>query len=231
MSGSPGTSRPIVAVSGLVKEARIAAGPGVRAIAGGGRAPTLIAALEREIARGASAVISFGIAGGLAEDVASGTWLVARAIVTQLERWPCDAAWARILAERLPGAWSADLAGVKLLEVSVGQRPFNFQLGDAPKENKVRAPTTPDGELEARLDNCEGKVIATLPLAPAVKNNGITTLRGALLPQRGRHDICLSFTGSGLGADKSNPLWLIDRVRIASESQSAKPVPKPERKK
>ena len=116
MSGSPGTSRPIVAASGLAKEAHIAAGPGVRAIAGGGMPPTLIAALEREIARGAAAVISFGIAGGLAEDVASGTWLVARAIVTPSERWPCDAAWARLLAERLPGAWSADLAGVDVLE-------------------------------------------------------------------------------------------------------------------
>ena len=112
MSGSPGTSRPIVAVSGLVKEARIAAGPGVRAIAGGGSAPALVAALERDLARGAAAVISFGIAGGLAENVACGTWIVARAIITPAERWPCDAAWARILAERLPGAWTADLAGV-----------------------------------------------------------------------------------------------------------------------
>ena len=72
----------------------------------------LIAALERELARGAEAVISFGIAGGLADEIASGTWLVARTIVTPRECWPCDATWARILAERLPGAWTADLAGV-----------------------------------------------------------------------------------------------------------------------
>ena len=111
MSGIAGTSRPIVAVTGLVKEARIAAGPGVRAIAGGGRAPALVAALERELALGACAVISFGIAGGLAENVTCGTWLVARAIVTPAQRWPCDAAWSRILAERLPGARTADLAG------------------------------------------------------------------------------------------------------------------------
>jgi hopanoid-associated phosphorylase len=112
VSTRPATSRPVVAVTGLVKEARIAAGPGVRAIAGGGSAAALVAALERELARGVGAVISFGIAGGLAEDVASGTWLVARTIVTPAERWPCDAAWARVLAERLPGARTADLAGV-----------------------------------------------------------------------------------------------------------------------
>jgi len=112
VSTGPAISRPVVAVTGLAKEARIAAGPGVRAIVGGGSAAALVAALERELARGVGAVISFGIAGGLAEDVASGTWLVARTIVTPAERWLCDAAWVRVLAELLPGARTADLAGV-----------------------------------------------------------------------------------------------------------------------
>jgi hypothetical protein len=90
VKGIPGNSRPIVAVTGLVKEARIAAGPGVRAIVGGGRVPALVAALERELALGACAVISFGIAGGLAKK-SPGTWLVGRAIVTSAQRWACDA--------------------------------------------------------------------------------------------------------------------------------------------
>jgi hopanoid-associated phosphorylase len=115
VSRAPITSRPIVAVTGLAREARIASGAGVRAIAGGGRAPALIAALELEIARGARALISFGIAGGLAEDLASGTWIVARSIITPTERWLCDEAWARILAERLPEARIADLAGMDVL--------------------------------------------------------------------------------------------------------------------
>jgi adenosylhomocysteine nucleosidase len=112
---APIASRPIVAVTGLAKEARIASGPGVRAIAGAGRAPALIAALDLEIARGARAVISFGIAGGLAGALTSGTWIVARSIVTPTERWPCDEAWARLLAERLPEARTADLAGMDIL--------------------------------------------------------------------------------------------------------------------
>jgi adenosylhomocysteine nucleosidase len=111
----PGTSGPIIAVTGLAKEARIASGSGVRAIAGGGSAPGLIAALELEITSGACAVMSFGIAGGLDQDLATGTWLVARAIVTPTERWPCDEAWARILAQRLPEARGADLAGTDVL--------------------------------------------------------------------------------------------------------------------
>jgi adenosylhomocysteine nucleosidase len=105
----------VVAVTGLVKEARIAAGPGVRCIAVGTGSHRLAAMLERELACGAHAVISFGIAGGLAEDVAAGAWLVARAIVTPAERWPCDAAWTTALAERLPGTIVADLAGADAL--------------------------------------------------------------------------------------------------------------------
>ena len=103
---------PVVAVTGLAIEARIAAGPGVHALAGGGDTKQLAAALESEIARGANAVISFGIAGGLVENIVPGTWLVARAIVTPTSRRLCDTAWACALSMRLRGALTTDLAGV-----------------------------------------------------------------------------------------------------------------------
>ena len=112
MSMVTDTSDQIVAVTGLAKEARIAAGPGVRAIVSGGDARRLSRALELELKRGARAVLSFGVAGGLAEGLSSGTWLVARAVVTSDRRWPCDARWGRILAERLPESVTADLLGV-----------------------------------------------------------------------------------------------------------------------
>jgi adenosylhomocysteine nucleosidase len=112
LSGGRHAALPVIAVTGLAIEARIAAGAGVRALAGGGVAAQLAAALEREIARGACAVISFGIAGGLAPDVAPGAWIVARSVITATESWPCDPEWTRILAQRLPGAWMSDVAGV-----------------------------------------------------------------------------------------------------------------------
>ena len=112
MSVGDSTPRVVVAVAGLAIEARIASGPGVHTVACGGNARRLAAALESEIARGANAVISFGIAGGLAEDVVPGSWLVASAIVTPTSRWPCDTAWAASLAKRLRGALITELAGV-----------------------------------------------------------------------------------------------------------------------
>jgi adenosylhomocysteine nucleosidase len=104
-------SRPVVAVTGLNVEARIADGPRVRTIAGGGDAERLTLALEREFARGAAAIISFGIAGGLAAAATPGTWLVANAVITRALRWSVDAAWAMALANQLPGAVRGDLAG------------------------------------------------------------------------------------------------------------------------
>jgi adenosylhomocysteine nucleosidase len=112
VGGGRSAALPVIAVTGLAIEARIAAGAGVRAVAGGGVARQLAVALELEIARGAGAVVSFGIAGGLAPDVSPGTWIVGRAVVASTTSWQCDPAWTRILVERLPGARLADIAGV-----------------------------------------------------------------------------------------------------------------------
>jgi len=115
-------SRSIVAVTGLAFEARIAAGAGVRTVAGGGDARSLAAALERELARGASAIMSFGIAGGLHADATPGAWLVASAVVTRAARWSVDAAWAAALVQRLPGAVHADVAGVDAIVKSSDEK-------------------------------------------------------------------------------------------------------------
>ena len=55
----------VVAVTGLRFEGRIAAGPGVSSIAGGGDSTALAAALKHALTQGATAFLSFGIAGGL----------------------------------------------------------------------------------------------------------------------------------------------------------------------
>jgi len=111
MSLAATDARPVVAVSGMVFESRIAAGPGVRTLAGGGDPHRLAAALERELALGAIAFISFGIAGGLTRAATPGIWLVADNVLAPSGRWRVDAAWGEALSRRLPGAANADLAG------------------------------------------------------------------------------------------------------------------------
>jgi hopanoid-associated phosphorylase len=100
----------VVAVTGLRFEGRIAAGPGVSTIAGGGDAEALAAALGHALTQGATAFLSFGIAGGLTR-AEPGTWLVADAVIARASRWLVDAAWAAALAHSLPGSLRGDIAG------------------------------------------------------------------------------------------------------------------------
>lgn len=102
--------RPVIAVTGLALEARIASGPGVRAVAGGVDAQRLVAAVEDAVARGASGIISFGIAGALVRGLVPGAWIVGRGVITPAGYRRCDDGWTRALAARLPGARVDDLA-------------------------------------------------------------------------------------------------------------------------
>jgi adenosylhomocysteine nucleosidase len=115
-------ARSVVAVTGLDFEARIAAGPGVRTVAGGGNQGSLAAALERELARGTTAIISFGICGGLVAEASAGTWLVADAVITRTARWPVDAAWAAALRRQLPGSVAGSVAGVDAIFASPAEK-------------------------------------------------------------------------------------------------------------
>lgn len=118
----------------------------------------------------------------------------------------------RMLIDVFNPCWiyeAADLDGIGRIAVQVGHRPFNFQAGAATAQIPLRPPATPDGELEVRLDRCEGPPIAVLPLAPAKQDPGLTTLSAALPPLSGRHDLCFTFTARSL-----DPMWLINWVRL-----------------
>jgi adenosylhomocysteine nucleosidase len=68
-------------------------------------------ALEREIARGAFAVMSFGIAGGLAPGISPGTCVIARAVVGDDAYRRCDERWTQAMSSLLPDALVGDIAG------------------------------------------------------------------------------------------------------------------------
>jgi hexosaminidase len=108
----------------------------------------------------------------------------------------------------------ADLSQATSLTASVGNLPFNFQIGDAVNKIPLVKPATPDGELEVRLDNCQGERIAVLPLAPAAERNDVTTLPPVTLkPREGRHDLCFMFTRSAV-----DPLWAIETIDVEPRS-------------
>jgi hexosaminidase len=106
---------------------------------------------------------------------------------------------------------AADLTGAKQLTAAVGQVPFNFQIGKDIESIRLRSPRSAAGELEVRVDGCEGAPFAVLPLAPAAENDAVTVLPAAELPPlSGTHALCFTFTQRTL-----DPLWAIDWVQLS----------------
>ncbi len=103
-----GVDPDIVAVVGLQFEARIIAGPAVRAVVLGASG-TPLAALLLPTDRG---VISFGICGGLAPGLAPGACVIASSISDGTRAWATDKAWTKCLARSIPNAIVGPILGV-----------------------------------------------------------------------------------------------------------------------
>jgi hexosaminidase len=76
----------------------------------------------------------------------------------------------------------------------------------------VRIEQADDGAeaIKVRLDNCDGPVIANLPLALASTVKGVSRIEGALsAPVTGHHDLCITFAQEGV-----DPLWVLDRLTL-----------------
>ena len=133
---------------------------------------------------------------------------------------PLDGQRESYLLDIMNPCWiwrDADLAGVRSVSASVGQLPFNFQIGAMVNDVVVEAPETRDGELQVKLGGCEGPVVARLPLAPAVSNDAATELAPAAIgsgdPLPERADLCFSFARSGI-----DPIWALDWVSLEQET-------------
>lgn len=91
---------PVIAVTGMAFEARIARGKGVEAVFAA-RADLLERALNEAIARGCVGIVSFGTAGGLAADLAPGTLIVASSVCSPLGEVATDLHWSARIATAL----------------------------------------------------------------------------------------------------------------------------------
>ncbi len=92
----------------------------------------------------------------------------------------------------------------------VAALPFNYEIGADAAKIRVGDSRTPEGELEVHVDGCDTPAIATLPLAPATRSDGVSLLPAEKLrPLPGRHDICLRFARPRL-----DPMWALDSVEF-----------------
>jgi adenosylhomocysteine nucleosidase len=125
-ASSSSSPLPVLAVTGLAKEARLATGPGVVAVGAGGDPDRLRTLLARRTEPGCRAVISFGIAGGLDPDLNPGDVLVASRVVASGERHTTDPGIAEGLVRALHASGlrvqSAAMAGVDTAVLTVADK-------------------------------------------------------------------------------------------------------------
>jgi hexosaminidase len=107
---------------------------------------------------------------------------------------------------------AADLSNAPHLSVSVGQVPFNFQLGADRAKIALHPPATANGELEVRIDHCDGPPVAVMPLPLGKPGAQLHTLTAALPRLKGTHDLCFRFTAAAL-----DPMSVIDWVQLAPD--------------
>jgi hopanoid-associated phosphorylase len=102
------TGRALIAVVGMVREAKIAERSGLMAVVGAGE-------LDSELARSAIGVLSFGIAGALDPSLKVGALIIAQAVAAGDRRFDADPYWTEALADALPIARRAVLAGSDII--------------------------------------------------------------------------------------------------------------------
>jgi hexosaminidase len=121
--------------------------------------------------------------------------------------YPAAGPRARLLVDILNPCWVMDAAAdTRGIALTVGQLPFNYQLGADRDKIVFRPPATPAGEFEVR-DGCEGERLAVLPLAQAAASPGVTRLEAAL--SRPARQLCITYTAKG-----PDPLWAVQKAEL-----------------
>jgi hopanoid-associated phosphorylase len=111
----------LIVVTGLKREARILAGPGVVALAGGGDHARLETELEAACA-GAVGIISIGLGGALAPGLAPRDWGGA----PRVGEMQSDAAWTQRLSHALPDARPGPIVGSNVMVVDAAAKAALF---------------------------------------------------------------------------------------------------------
>ncbi|MGF6505035.1 phosphorylase [Paraburkholderia sp. 32] len=112
--GTGDSGLPVIVVTGMAFEARIARGDGSERVevVYAARADLLERALNAAVARGAAGIVSFGTAGGLAPDLQPGALIVADAVHGPFGRIDTDRQWAERIAAAVTNVRTAEgLAG------------------------------------------------------------------------------------------------------------------------
>jgi hopanoid-associated phosphorylase len=186
----------VIAFVGMAFEARIAAGPGIHVFSRDAR-HELEAAVASASRHGYRGIISFGVAGGLAEGLQPGDWVVASAVAEAQGSRPTDAAWSQQLLNAIAGAHHGPVIGV------------DTPVADPAKKRELRRLTG------AAAVDMESHIVARLAAAHGL---AFTALRVIVDPaHRAIPEAALKGMGAGPRADGA----AVVRDLVARPSQLA----------
>lgn len=122
--------------------------------------------------------------------------------------YPAEGERARFLIDLLEPCWmwKAAPAATRVV-LTVGQLPFNFQIGADREKIRFAPSADPAGAFEVR-QGCDGPLLATLSRKPALSNPGLTKLEAPIsLPAGG--DLCVRPTAPG-----PDPIWAVHSIEL-----------------
>src|SRR5258706_10136063 len=199
----------IVAVTGLDREARVVARPGIITVVGGGNGRALETRIEAALDAGARRILSIGICGALSPALRVGDCVVATEIVTETERLQTDAAWRDELAAEVPRARLGSLVGSDTIVADQEGKSRLYRATNA-------AAVDMESHVAARMAQRHGRPFAALRV---VSDSSIQSLPPAALvamAQSGKNDV-LAVLRSLL----AHPGQIPPLVRTAWESERA----------
>ncbi len=106
-----------------------------------------------------------------------------------------------------------DLSQPLAVSASVGQLPFNFEIGELVDRIELGPPDVGAGTLTIHLNDCTGPELAAVPLAPATLSHATTVLPAAPLrvpaDAAAVADLCITFIRPSI-----EPLWALDWLQL-----------------
>lgn len=205
---------PVLVVTGVAREAKLAAGPGVVTVCSGGSPHRLRTLLARQDPRGITAVLSFGIAGGLNPALETGHVVVADAIISSDNRRMTD----RSLADALIRALS-EVGRVKLLRATVAGA--EVALVDPRSKSAARAQTGAavvdmESHIAADYANAHGLPFGAVRVVCDPASDSLPPLVNEALNEDGS----ISYKGV-FRSLRREPEQILDLLKLARTSHTA----------
>ena len=199
----------IVAVTGMAREARLIAHRNVISAVGGGDAASLEKRISAAITKGGRRILSVGICGALCPELRVGDVVLASEIVTPDAVYTTDASWTRELADRIPHALIASMAGVNAVSAD--------QANKADLRASTQARTVDmESHVAARTARAHGLPFAALRVVSDGANRTLPHAARVALQPTGSVDR-MAVLGSVLRA----PLQIPGLIRTAWEAEIA----------